>query len=187
MRLFPFILLFSLFLIKCSPPVQTTFASFDEYPVYDGDDLGITYTSEKTIFKFWSPAAQSVKLDLYYKDIEEQAYKSFDMKRGEDGVWTWIEKRDLVGMYFTYTITQGNKTREATADPYSVACGRNGERSQIIDLEKTNPEGWENDKNPSYKSPNDRVIYEIHVRDMSISEDSGIKNKGKLHIIIKLI
>ena len=179
MRLLPFAFFLSLFFIKCSEPVQTTFASFDEYPVYNGDDLGMSYSPEKTTFKFWSPAAQSVQLDLYYKDIQEQAYKSFEMKRGKDGVWTWSEKRDLAGMYYTYTVKQDDKVLESTADPYSVACGRNGERSQIIDLAKTNPVGWENDKNPNYKSPNDRVIYEIHVRDMSISEDSGIKNKGK--------
>ena len=179
MRLLPIAFFFSLFFIKCTEPVPTTFASFDEYPIYNGDDLGMNYSPEKTVFKFWSPAAQSVQLDLYNKDIKEPPIKSFEMKRGKLGLWTWSEKGDLAGTYYTYTVKQNDKVLEATADPYSVAAGRNGDRSQIIDLAKTNPTGWENDKNPTYKSPNDRVIYEIHVRDMSISEDSGIKNKGK--------
>ena len=50
----------------------------------------------------------------------------------------------------------------------------------VIDLDSTDPEGWENDKDPHYGlNITDAVIYELHVRDLSIDESSGITNKGK--------
>ena len=179
MRLSFFTLILLFFFTKCTEPVQTNFASYDDYPVYDGDDLGMTYSDDKTTFKLWSPAAEAARLDLYYEDLDEPAYKSFQMQRGKNGVWEHTEKRDLAGMYYTYTVTIGGQEGEPTADPYAVAAGRNGVRSQVIDLAKTNPLNWEKDESPRVESPNDMIIYELHIRDMSIDPNSGISNKGK--------
>ena len=50
----------------------------------------------------------------------------------------------------------------------------------ILDLASTDPDGWENDTNPNAgMTYNDAVIYELHVRDLSSDESSGIQNTGK--------
>lgn len=177
---------FSLFILtmfsQCQTPavpMKVNYKSFDEYPVYAGNDLGVTFTREKTVFKLWSPAADAVDLSLYDKDLESSPIEVIQMQRTDSGVWTSEIKKNLEGKYYTYTTTHEEKKSEPTADPYSVACGRNGLRSQIIDLNNTNPTGWKNDKHIVKDSPNDMVIYEIHVRDMSIHPKSGIENKGK--------
>ena len=67
-------------------------------------------------------------------------------------------------------------------DPYAKAVGVNGKRGMVIDLNSTNPEGWEEDRKPELKAPTDSIIYEAHVRDLTIDETSGIKDefKGKI-------
>ena len=76
-------------------------------------------------------------------------------------------------------ITVDGKTVEAV-DPYARTTGVNGKRGMVIDLDSTDPEGWENDTNPNPStSYNDAIIYELHVRDFSIDDDSGMENKGK--------
>ena len=64
-------------------------------------------------------------------------------------------------------------------DPYAKAVGVNGNRGMVIDLNTTNPEGWEKDTKPELKSATDSIIYEAHVRDLSIDETSGISNEYK--------
>jgi pullulanase len=49
----------------------------------------------------------------------------------------------------------------------------------IINPATTNPDKWKSDKRCAVVQPTDMVIYELHVRDFSISPDSGIKYKGK--------
>ena len=72
-------------------------------------------------------------------------------------------------------MTVDGKTRQ-TADPYAVACGANSKRSMIIDLSSTNPEGWEEDKSPREKM-DCPFIYEVHIKDFSYDENSGIKKE----------
>jgi pullulanase len=62
---------------------------------------------------------------------------------------------------------------------YAQAVGVNGKRAMVLDMETTNPENWNSDKSPNLNSPNEAIIYEMHVRDFSIDSQSGIFNKGK--------
>ena len=96
-----------------------------------------------------------------------------------NGTWVAEKSGDLHGTYYTYLVTLGDVQNEA-CDPYARTTGVNGKRAMVIDLDSTDPEGWENDKNPNAdKTFNDAVIYELHVRDMSIDKAAGIKNRGK--------
>ena len=72
-----------------------------------------------------------------------------------------------------------DETTTEAVDPYARAVGVNGNRSMVIDLSSTNPEGWENDKRVTPQNITDANIYELHVRDFSIDESSGMQNKGK--------
>jgi pullulanase len=86
---------------------------------------------------------------------------------------------DLNGTYYTYQVRTENGWLEKTPGIYAQAVGVNGQRAMVIDMATTNPENWQKDKGPQLNSPNDAIIYELHVRDLSIHSESGIKDKGK--------
>lgn len=178
MHKFIALLISLVFMTQCADP-RPEYASFAEYPIYPYKDLGLTYTPKKSTFKLWSPGAREARLNLYATDDPSTApSKTLKMKE-VDGAWTFEYEGDLAGQYYTYQIDyQGNWLAEA-ADPYSRAVGTNGLRTQIIDLATTNPAGWETDKSPNLNSPNEVILYELHVRDASQHANSGITAKGK--------
>ena len=49
-----------------------------------------------------------------------------------------------------YRIVHEDERVEVAADPYAKAVTANGQRTAIIDLNTTHPEGWENDVKPSF-------------------------------------
>lgn len=150
---------------------------------YEGDDLGAVWSKENTTFKVWAPTASDVKVNLYESGTEgtDDMIKTVPMTQGEQGVWEATVEGDLNGTYYTYSVTNGDETVEA-CDPYARTTGVNGNRAMVIDLDSTDPEGWENDTNPNADLKiTDDVIYELHVRDASIDESSGVSddNRGK--------
>ncbi len=148
------------------------------YKTYDKNDLGFTYTKERTTFKVWAPAASQAFLKLYStgSSIENGAavisinQMTYD---GLTGVWSTTVDGDLHGVYYTYVLQNGNKRTE-TQDIYSKATGVNSKRSMVVDLERTNPEGWKNDKHVLVDEQTKAIVWEIHVRDFSSSNTSGI-------------
>ena len=151
---------------------------FDEAFAYDGDDLGASYTKEKTGFKVWAPTASEVSLNLYEQGDGDNLIETLPMTLGDKGVWSCEKQGDLNGVYYTYSIKIGNKTNEAV-DLYARTTGVNGDRGMVVDLSATNPEGFEKDVRPAFTNATDAVIYEIHVRDLSSDPSSGIRNTGK--------
>ena len=110
------------------------------------------------------------------------AARSIQMSRSENGVWLITLPENLKNSYYTFQVNIGNTWSEEVVDPYAKACGTNGLRAQVVDLNETNPAGWAQDTSPNFSTSNkqtDAVIYELHVRDASIHASSGIKNKGK--------
>ncbi|MDD2995236.1 MAG: type I pullulanase [Paludibacter sp.] len=172
-----FMLLSTALLFACQKPAS--YSSFDEYPVYEGDDLELTFTPEKSKFRVWAPTASEVKLLLYNDGYEGSAYEMHDMKRSEKGTWTLTVKENLEGKFYTFQAKVGEEWLEETPGMWVKATGVNGKRAAIIDFAKTNPEGWENDVRPPLKNFTDIVIYEVHMRDFSVAPNSGMKNKGK--------
>ncbi|TCL61164.1 pullulanase [Kineothrix alysoides] len=165
-------------------PCAVTMGSIYDSPefnrdyVYDGDDLGASYTKEQTCFKLWAPTAASAQVLLYETGDGNEEPAAHDMSRGEKGIWFLEIQGDLNGLYYTYKVTREEKEYEAI-DPYAKACGVNGIRGQIIYMEGTDPEGFQEDAYRFIGSPVDAIIYELHVRDLSTYEDSGIQDKGK--------
>jgi len=158
---------------------QPTYDSVDDYPVYEENDLGLTYSPMKSQFKIWSPAAEEIVLHLYQDGHSTKKTGTHDMKRGENGVWELVINEDLAGYYYTYHVFQNGRWLEEKPDLYSKAVGVNGQRTMILDMGTTDPEGWDIDERPTLNSFADIVIYEAHIRDLSISENSGIEQKGK--------
>ena len=153
------------------------------YNTYDKNDLGFTYSKESTTFKVWAPAASQVLLKLYSTGsyLEDGAtvlsinQMSYD---NSNGVWSTTIKGDLHGVYYTYVIQNGNVSSE-TQDVYSKATGVNSARSMVVDLERTNPDGWENDKHVLVDEQTKAIVWEIHVRDFSSSNTSGISREHR--------
>lgn len=144
---------------------------------YDGD-LGALYSKEETTFRVWSPTAKAMMLNLYEKGNGGIKLKTLEMSNIGKGVWEVTEQGDLHGTYYTYTVNISEKTTE-TYDPYAKAAGVNGDRSMVVDLERTNPESWNTDKGPIYKKSNDIIVYEVHIRDLSTHASANIKHIGK--------
>ena len=172
-------LLLVLFVIMTSCDTTPQYESLEDYPVYEGTDLGFNYTPEITTFKMWSPAAQEVTLNLYQEGNGDNLIGTFKMKRGNSGEWTYQMSGDQKNRYYTYQIRQNGELLQEKPDLYSVAVGVNGLRSMIVDLDETDPENWNSDQRPELKEYTDIIIYEMHIRDMSIHESSGATHKGK--------
>ena len=88
-----------MFAACCNKP--KTYNSVDEYPEYKGNDLGVTYSPEKSFFRVWSPAAQEVRLNIYEDALEGAPTQVFDMKYDVEGTWTYTVKEDLIGKFYT--------------------------------------------------------------------------------------
>ena len=154
---------------------------FEKNYTYAGNDLGATWGPEKTQFRLWAPTADSVQICLYKTgDAEaDDLLETLDMTLDVQGTWVASKDSDLNGVYYTYLVDRDNKKVEV-CDPYARTTGVNGNRAMVLDLTSTNPQGWDADKDPNFdKEITDAVIYELHVRDLSMNENSGIKNKGK--------
>lgn len=158
---------------------------FEKYYTYSGDDLGAVYSKEKTTFKVWSPISANVTLNLYNKGTPKSlggsdVKLSTNMFYSKGGVWEVTVLGDLKGKFYTYTLTNSSGTVESI-DPYAKACGLNGMRGYIYDnkASEANPEGWDEipeiwDGKEGYDiaTPQQLAIYEVHIRDFTIDEES---------------
>lgn len=152
---------------------------------YLGNDLGASYSKKATTFKVWSPNAASVRVNIFEHGSDNEGDAGSIMSRAMSldkttGVWSVTINGDLLNKYYTYSVTHGKTTKE-TADVYAKACGVNGQRSMVVDLSTTNPDGWENDKHVLVQNQTDASVWEISVADFSSSESSGVSeaNRGK--------
>ena len=156
--------------------------SYLDSQAYSGTDLGCTYTKSKTTFKVWAPTASKVQLRRYTtgSDSEDGAkiIATEDMSKGSNGVWSISISGDIKNQYYTYLVTQNNEVNE-TVDIYAKAAGVNGNRGMVVDLDSTDPAGWDNDTFVKCEDQTDAIVWESHVRDFSIDSNSGMKNKGK--------
>lgn len=166
---------------KVIMPVIYSTPEFEEKYTYTGDDLGAVWSADKTSFRVWAPTAEAVKINRYESGTEgtDDLIEQITMTPDVNGTWVAEKEGDLSGTYYTYLVTVSGIENEA-CNPYARTTGVNGKRAMIIDLSATNPDGWEEDSDPhAGMSFNDAIIYELHIRDLSSDESSGITNMGK--------
>lgn len=169
------------------PIIATTIAcsntngykSYEEYPSFQGEWTEMSYSPRSTSFMVWAPTAEAVKVNLFDEGIDSDVVSSVDMKKADNGKWEAEIKEDLNGKFYTFNVRINGKWLGDTPGVMAKAVGVNGKRAAIINLDSTDPEGWENDKRPELKSFNDIILYEMHHRDFSVDSLSGIKNGGK--------
>lgn len=142
---------------------------FEDKYNYEGS-LGAKVDERGTVIRLWSPIAESVDLRLYDNGSTGEAETIIPMELCDRGVWEYAVNENLSGKYYDFALKIKGKTRIST-DPYAKACGVNGKRSMIIDLNTTNPNGWAEDKAPA-KGAED-IIYELHVKEFSYDKNAG--------------
>lgn len=155
------------------------YPTFDDYPVYEGNDLGLTYSPEQSTFKVWSPAVKTMTLFLYEDGHTESELSRHSMTLGDLGVWSITLPDDQQGKYYNFQVTVGGRTLDRVPDPYAKATGLNGARAMILDFKTTDPPNWAADQRPEQQHFSDIILYEAHVRDLSAHPDSGIQHKRK--------
>ena len=154
------------------------FKDIDKKYRYTGNDLGATYKKDKTIFKVWSPLADEAAVLLYHKCTDEKPYRRLPMTKSKEGVWSKVAHGDLNGVYYTYQINHDGLIEE-TIDIYAKTAGVNGIMGMVIDMEETNPAGWDSYEPIKLESYTDAVLYELHVRDFSIDKSGHFCYKGR--------
>jgi pullulanase len=158
----------------------------EEYTPYAGNDLGVHYTSKQTVFKIWAPTASAVRLKLYKSGIGGESLQTVLMSKVQQGVWQTNIAKDIKNAYYTFEIQHKGKWLGETPDIYAKAVGVNGARGMVVNMLETNPTNWNDEKKPALKNSTEIVLYESHVRDFSISNNSGIKQKGKYLGMVEL-
>ena len=153
--------------------------------VESGETLGAVYTPAATTFKVWAPEAESVMVKMFTTGTDAESGAStvgtFPMTyNSSTGIWTLTKSGDFKDKYYTYLVTRSGVVKE-TVDPYAKAVGANGDRGMVVDLDSTDPDGWDKDSHVLFSNPGDAVVWEIHVRDFSIDVSSGVSeaNRGK--------
>lgn len=132
----------------------------------------MSYQQGMTEFRLNAPTGATLR--IYDNGSDTKAAKTVKMKKTSNGEWVATVKGNLKGKFYTFDTGNGE-----CPGLFAKAVCVNGDRAAIVDMTDTNPEGWANDVRPSLKSPCDLVIYELHHRDFSIDESSGLVNKGK--------
>ena len=160
---------------------------FDECWGYQGW-LGHRLQGQVNEFKVWAPTAKKVEL-VVYKTSDNQAavYKEFPMEKGEMyshdhakntiGVWSVEVPEDLAGKAYQYHVHFENQ-HFLTRDPYTIATSPDGKRSAIVAEQDKTVAGFKvcHGKEATWRldNPNQTVIYEMHIRDISKSPSSGV-------------
>lgn len=147
-----------------------------DVPVYTGGDLGAVPYQQGTAFRVWAPTASGITLRLFNSGSPDEcadAQQTVEMTADADGTWVANCKGVGHGTYYDYLVRFADGTENRTADPWAKAAGVNGQRSMVVDLSLTDPEGWADDHCPSIPN-SELVIWETHVGDFSYDEHSGV-------------
>jgi len=150
----------------------------DSLYTYDGP-LGVTWEGNIPILRVWAPTAQSVSL-LIFDSSDSSDAERVPMQWGEQpGTWTAFGKADWKNKFYLYEVnvyvpSTGKIETNQVTDPYSLSLSMNSKRSQIVNLSDNTlkPPGWDTLAKPALTAPEDIVIYELHIRDFSISDTS---------------
>lgn len=142
-------------------------------------ELGAMHSETRTVFRVWSPVSESVKVRLYRQLDDAEPAKTVAMKHVGKGVWEAAVEGDLHGKAYQYEYFSYGKTRVA-ADIHARAATPNSSRAVVVDMDRTDPEGWGSVPWPRLAKKTDEIIYEIHVRDYTAYDETApAKHRGK--------
>ena len=136
------------------------------------------YNPSKTQFAFWSNVAEQMEV-LIYDEANSDQPSVVSLQKGENDLWTACVKGDQAGKFYTVRSFQNGEWAPEAPGIFAKAVSVNGQKAAIIDMAKTNPAGWNKDRRPAMPDMTDIVVYETHMRDYTMSPNSGIEHKGK--------
>ena len=153
--------------------------NFLEYP------LGSTLVDGYTLFRFFSPRAHLVELELF-ENYDQKFGDRFDMKRDSEGIWNLLVEENLEGRFYGYHIsapvTEKNffHTDALVADPWCrMAATANNYRQYPKSLVVGEQEfDWEDDQPIRFDDPRDMIIYEAHLKDLTFHKSAGCSSPG---------
>lgn len=160
-------------------PMRASSPQYQEYPVYTGKDLGLTYKPDSSIFKVWSPSAAAMRLLLYAQGEGGEPQSIIEMKPQDQGVWKTVVRGDLKGKFYAFQAQHAGKWSKEVPDPYVRSVGVNGWRGAVLDLGLTNPPNWDKDQRPALAGFEDIILYEAHIRDLTSHPSSGSRFPGQ--------
>lgn len=148
-----------------------------------GGELGAVYTPTHTIFRLFSPRARAARVAIYDRAIGHDGRTEHVMEPIGQGVWEATVWGDLLNKHYTFVVTGKDKRKSVEAVDFYCHCttGDDG-RGKIVDLRHLDPAGFRQRPRPAAcPSPTDAIIYEMHVRDFTIADDSGVREslRGK--------
>ena len=147
-----------------------TSPEFEKRFTYTGNDLGPTYRADSTMFRLWAPTATKVEL-LTYSSATSDVKSRYVMKSDVQGTWVYTLEGNHDGLIYNYNVEVYGATNEAV-DPYVRSATANGKRGVVVNLNTTNPKKWEKTKPQFSGKATDAVIYELHVRDLSMDKSA---------------
>jgi len=147
-----------------------TSTEFEKKFTYTGNDLGPTFKNDSTSFRLWAPTATKVEL-LTFTSATSDVKNRYSMKQDIQGTWVYTLEGNQDGLIYNYNVEVYGATNEAV-DPYVRSATANGKRGVVINLASTNPKNWEKAKPKFSGKPTDSVIYELHVRDLSMDKSA---------------
>ena len=153
--------------------------SYDDYPVRSDNLIEMVYNPLSTTFMLWAPTADDVRVMLFDEAEASSLSKMIRLERNDEGTWKGVVQGDHLNKFYTFNIKVNDKWLGDTPGINARAVGVNGKRGAIINMFATDPPGWDNDRRPELRSQADMIIYEMHHRDFSIHESSGLQHKGK--------
>lgn len=155
----------------------------------DADEaiIGLIYEGDTITANLWAPTAQTVKLMVFGAD--KALMQTNDMTLDPvSGVWSFEGTSSALDrMFYRYEVTvyhplSGKVEVLQTTDPYSVSLSMNSEYSQFVNLadDDLKPDGWDSHDIPTIENFEDAVLYEGHIRDFSVLDQSTSEmNRGK--------
>ncbi|MGK8866621.1 pullulanase [Streptococcus oralis] len=158
----------------------------DESYSYDGP-LGATLKEDgkRVDLTLWSPSADKVSVVVYDKKDPEKVVGTVALEKGEKGTWkqtldanSGLGISNYTGYYYHYQIERQGKT-VLVLDPYAKSlaawnsdlaktdAAHKVAKAAFVDPAKLGPQDLTYGKIRNFKSREDAVIYEAHVRDFT--------------------
>ncbi|MEL6824141.1 MAG: alpha-amylase family glycosyl hydrolase, partial [Calditrichota bacterium] len=142
--------------------------------------LGCLIENERFVFRVFAPRASTVTL-LIFEHYDSADGNPFSMVRDSDGVWETAINDHLFGKFYGYRVNGPRGMNEkfdpaiVIADPYSKAVASQNHYSHPARTLILPPDNfdWEGDTGISI-ALKDLIIYEAHVRDMTMHPSAGI-------------
>lgn len=144
-------------------------------------------TETGTQFALWAPSAQKVTLRLFMRgstgEDGDALIGQYPMRSESDGSWTHDFAAITHGVYYDFLIERDCGSVDRVADPWAYGAGVNGRRSMVVDFDRTNPDGWGNDRTPDVPLAQ-TVVWETHVGDFSNDRPAASPNRTAENILL---